>query len=97
MNIPAKSASRRRFNARIGKFRTEVGILQFMASRLLEHGMIGVQSGPDGQAFVASGGLNVGAAERRDIEDLAIGHAVERTSASHRQVFARDSAVKLIQ
>ena len=68
-----------------------------MAARLLEHGMVGMQRGPDCQSFVSSGWLNIGPTERRDIEKLAIGYAVERASASHRQIFARDTAVKLIQ
>src|SRR5579864_6515027 len=52
-------------NTRISESRAEIRVLHDVATRLLENGVVGVQSGADGKPFVAGGGLNPGAAERR--------------------------------
>ncbi len=61
-------------------------MLQFVTARLLEDGVIGVQRGADGQAFIASGGLNVRASKWCLIEDLAVPYAVERASTRHGEI-----------
>src|SRR5579862_2464422 len=72
-------------------------MFQIMTAWLLEHGMICVQRSPNSKPFVARGGLNVCSPERGGIEQLAIGDAVEGTSASHCQIVELNSGVKTVQ
>src|SRR5207244_2707446 len=66
--IVQESALQRRFDARLGEFRAEIGIRQLVTAWLAEHGMISVQGSTEGQAFVAGRRLDIGAAERRAVE-----------------------------
>ena len=52
-----------------------------------------MQSRPDGQAFVACGGLNPGAAKGSVGEQLAVGHAVQRAAACHGEILHGDALV----
>ena len=72
-------------------------MLQLMSPRLLENGMVGVQRGADGQAFVSSSRLNVGSAKRRAFEEFAVGNTIESASSGHRQVIERNFCVQMIQ
>src|SRR5579863_416856 len=68
-----------------------------MAAGLLEGGMIGMKSGADGEAFIASCGLDVSVAEWSAVENFAVGHAVEGAAPSHGQVGERDATVQMIE
>ncbi len=68
-----------------------------MAAGLLEHGMIGVQRGADREAFISGRGLDVGAAKRRVVEELAVGDTVEGAASGHGEVVERNVLVQMIQ
>ena len=71
--------------------------LQFVTAGLLQNGMISVKRGADGQAFIAGCGLDVGAAEGRLVEQLAVGDTVERATSGHGEIIARNLPVQVVQ
>src|SRR5689334_19564735 len=75
------SILQRSTNAGLGKSGPQIGVSHDVGSRLLENGMVSVQSGADSEAFVTGGGLDPGTAKGRARENLAVGHTVERTAA----------------
>src|SRR5580700_3000775 len=57
--------------------------------------MVNMQSRSDGQSFITGGRLNPGASKWSVGEKLSIGHAVQRASARHGEVFTRHALVEL--
>src|SRR5258708_13688230 len=90
-------ALQRRLDAGIRKLRPQIRMRQLVPPRLLQNGMIRMQRSTNRQALVSRSRLDVGLLKGRAIEELAIGHAVERASTRHRYIFARNTPVKLIQ
>src|SRR5580692_11605057 len=82
-------------DARVGKLWAEIRVLHHKTARLSENGMVNLQSCSDRQPFIAGGRLNPGAAKWGVREKLSIGHAVERASARHGEVFTRHTLVEL--
>src|ERR1700676_4679932 len=59
--------------------------------------MVSVEGRAYGQSFIAGSGLDPGAAKWSAREELSIGHAVERTSACHHEIFTGHAPVELVQ
>ena len=72
-------------------------MLDLVPSRLLQHGMISVQSRANRQAFVARGRLNPGAPKRSGREEFSVGNAVQSAPTRHRQILQRNPLVKLVE
>ena len=72
------------FDAAIGEFRAQVGILQFVAPGLVQHRMISMQGSTNGKALVAGRGLNPGSAEWSSGKKFSVRDAVQGAAAGQR-------------
>src|SRR5207244_5916324 len=79
------------------ELRTPTSVLHHELSRLAENLVIHVVGGPDRQPGVAGGGLDVDVCERRPVEDLAVGHAVEGHATCETDRFLPGLAVERVQ
>src|SRR5947208_7480511 len=85
------------FDAAIGEFRAQVGILQFVAPGLVQHRMISMQGCRNGKALVAGRGLNPGSAEWSSGKKFSVRDAVQGAAARHGKILNRNSSVKLVE
>ena len=69
----------------VRKLRSPISVVHFERPGAAQDLMVDVECGPDGQACVARGGRDIDFLERRPVEDLAVGHAIERHAAGHTQ------------